>query len=163
LFSKIIYNPSITQAINEDEANIRVFCKNVKDSLKILKYSIDKSLIQTLVDFKYKKEFSANNSSYKIDLLFIVNKKMLSHVKESELKVEIKIRKNLKYKILNFSTKEYNFNEDKGIISFNQKNFCSKERFGLKLIFEANEENLIEEIKLNYIYYVKINFIFILF
>lgn len=125
----------------------------MKNSIKLVLYSINTKLLDSFVDVKFKNDFSITQKKLKVELFLKVIKSYIAKLKNCELKIEIHFNKNKKFEIYK-SSNTYHYEPTQSNIIYTIENFNKKENFGLGLILDTEEENLISLIKLRYYYMV---------
>lgn len=151
-FQKEICHKENVQAMSDK--TLRVLCTGVKDFFRVVQYKIYLKLIDSMIDFKFKKEFSKLENKLKSELYFSVGKRYLEKLKNFQIVIEINFQKGVKYEIYKSSIK--NYTTSPGKLKYNINNISVKNNFGVGVIFQTEEENLVESIRLSYLFMVSI-------
>jgi hypothetical protein len=140
--------------IVNDLTNLRISCKNIKSHLKIVSYRINHKLAENVVDLKMKKEFSVEQAKLKCELFFTINKRYENKLNFNQLNVDLILKNGVKFDIYKSSVHSYTINEERNNVKYVIKNNGIKTNFGIGIIFDTQEENLIESLKVSHIFNV---------
>lgn len=115
--------------------------------MKVFDYRINLNNINNIIDFKIKKELFQDK--FKLEIHHLTNMKIIKKIKKFEMVIEINSCKNKPLKIVKSSIEEYKNDENKKIkFGVNKMNINSSLCLGI--IFDTNDLNSIEFIKISY-------------